>query len=518
MDHNCRTEVEATGPGPLIMDSAIVETFVSSSPPCNCKCNGSTRKGIPYDWSFKCYRQQKGVEVYLLQLRHVLLRIKATVEEAEGRHITNQAMLWQLQVLREMMYKGCYLLDTFTYRILQEQGEIDQCGSQSFALSKFSSAKRFCFSNRRIGAIFQGHGVKDVQKMLGNMHSIIDDMAEFIIFLKSYPPIIREPYSKYLFMEKCMFGRQAEMEKIIRFLLQPEPPGANSLQVLPIIGPPRVGKSTLVEHVCYDERVHNHFSSIILCSGDPSAPEGSDVVKKQSHGSHGRSLIVMELAEDLVLGDRQWRKLYSSSHMPLGSKVIITSRTEDITKLGTTGAIRLKYLTQEAYWYFFKVMAFGSTDPEVDPELASIAMEIAAELDGSFLGGNVISGILRANQHAQFWRKILKLQRDYVQWHLLLFGEHPHTLLQKKQTAYVWSLSNNSLRLKVLCFQTHSPLIDVPKTTLFEFQARNPEVHRELEVLVWKSRIPPYHSYTMRCELEASQDTMAKKKRPHSTV
>jgi putative protein kinase ArgK-like GTPase of G3E family len=70
-------------------------------------------------------------------------------------------------------------------------------------------------------------------------------------------------------MEKCMFGRQAETEEIISFLLQPEPPGANSLQVLPIIGPPRVGKSTLVEHVCYDERVNNRFSSIILSGGDP---------------------------------------------------------------------------------------------------------------------------------------------------------------------------------------------------------------------------------------------------------
>jgi hypothetical protein len=46
----------------------------------------------------------------------------------------------------------------------------------------------------------------------------------------------------------------------------PQPPGAESLRVL---GPPRVGKSTLVEHVlCYDERVRSHFSTIILCSGD----------------------------------------------------------------------------------------------------------------------------------------------------------------------------------------------------------------------------------------------------------
>ena len=77
-----------------------------------------------------------------------------------------------------------------------------------------------------------------------------------------------------------MFGRQAEMEKIIRFLLQPEPPGAETLQVLPIIGPAWVGKSTLVEHLCYDERVHNHFSTIILYSGASTTPEGSGAVKK----------------------------------------------------------------------------------------------------------------------------------------------------------------------------------------------------------------------------------------------
>jgi hypothetical protein len=73
----------------------------------------------------------------------------------------------------------------------------------------------------------------------------MDDMAEFIVFLKSYPHVSREPYSEYLFMEKCMFGRQAEMDKIMGFLLKPEPPGgAQGLQVLPVIGPPRVGKST----------------------------------------------------------------------------------------------------------------------------------------------------------------------------------------------------------------------------------------------------------------------------------
>ncbi|XP_004972148.2 disease resistance protein RGA2 [Setaria italica] len=344
-----------------------------------------------------CYRQ-KGVEEYLPRLRGVLLQIQATVEEAEGRHITNQAMLRQLQMLREAMYKGCYLLDNFTYRMLHQKRNNDQVSGHPFALSIHSPAKRLCSSTRRMGVEFQGDGLEELQEMLRSLHSIMDDMSEFIIFLKSYPHISREPYSEYLFMEKCMFGRQAEMDKIMGFLLKPEPPGAQGLQVLPIIGPPRVGKSTLVEHVCYDERVRNHFSSIILCSGDPTAaPKGmSGIVKKQTHGSHGRSLVVMELADGLVIDERECRKLYSSaSHMPPGSKVIVTSRSDNILKLGTTGAIRLDFLSQEAYWYFFKVIAFGSTNPDDHPELASIAMEIAEELDRSFLSANLYGGFLR---------------------------------------------------------------------------------------------------------------------------
>ncbi|CAL4961669.1 unnamed protein product [Urochloa decumbens] len=459
-------------------------------------------------------RRQKGAKENLQQLRCVLLRIQATVEEAEGRHITNQAMLQQLQILSEAMYKGCYLLDSFRDPILQQESSNVQVGHHTFPLSKFNPSKRLRFSTRSMNVSFQGDGMNEVQKMLRSLHSIIGDMAEFIIFLKSYPPISREPYSKYLFMENCMFGRQREMEKIISFLLQPESPGG-SLQVLPITGPPRVGKSTLVEHVCYDERVRNHFSTIILRIGDPTAPEGS-VVKKQTHGSHGRSLIIMELADDLVLDERQHRNFYSlKSQMPPGSKVILTSGSESIMKFGSTGAIKLEFLPQEAYWYFFKVMAFGSTNPNDHPELASIAMEIAAGLEGCFVAAHAICGFLRANMNRSFWNMILECDRNNIERNILIFGEHRHSLLQKKQTAYVWSLSDLSMRAKVLSYQSHSSLNDVPKIMIHEVQTST-KAHGKLDVLLWKSRVPPYHSYTMKCEIEAPEDMMVKKKRPRS--
>ncbi|KAL6845056.1 hypothetical protein ACP4OV_024551 [Aristida adscensionis] len=459
------------------------------------------------------YRQPKGAAENQQRLRHVLLRIKATVEEAERRHITNQAMLQQLQKLREAMYKGCYLLDTVSYRMLQQERASDQVGTHSFALTKFSPGKRLCFSTRNMNIACQDDEVKEVQKMLGTLHSIIDDMAEFIVFLKFYPPISREPYNKYLFVENCMFGRQEEMEKIINFLLQPEPPEAQGFQVLPIIGPRRVGKSTLVEHVCYDERVHNHFSSIILCRG-----EGGSVVKKQTRGSHERSLVIMDQTDDLVdlvQYERQCNKLYyTGTQLPPGSKVIITSISENILRLGTTRAIRLNFLPWEAYWYFFKVMAFGSTNPEEHPELASIAMDIAADLHGSFMGANIIGGYMRANMQNWFWRKILELQINHIERNNLLFGEHPHSLLQKNQTAYLWSMSN--MDLKACYREKYHHQNEIPKIMLHEIQIGSAEPHGKFEVVIWKSHIPPYHSYVMSCEMEAPQHMIAKKKRPYS--
>jgi hypothetical protein len=109
-------------------------------------------------------------------------------------------------------------------------------------------------------------GAEKLQQVLENLEITIAGMSEFVVFLSNCRPMFRQPYSTYLFMEKCMFGRQIEMERAISFLLHEEPPGDCNFGVLPIIGPGKVGKTTLVEHVCCDKKVRNHFSHIIFLS------------------------------------------------------------------------------------------------------------------------------------------------------------------------------------------------------------------------------------------------------------
>ncbi|XP_047078818.1 anthocyanin 3'-O-beta-glucosyltransferase-like [Lolium rigidum] len=88
------------------------------------------------------------VQAMEINLERILLRAQAIIEEAEGRHITNQGMLRQLRMLRDAMYQGFYVLDTLRYRAFQEDGAGDnKVRNYSWALSKFSSAKRLCLSS-----------------------------------------------------------------------------------------------------------------------------------------------------------------------------------------------------------------------------------------------------------------------------------------------------------------------------------------------------------------------------------
>nr|XP_034579837.1 putative disease resistance protein RGA3 isoform X2 [Setaria viridis] len=236
---------------------------------------------------------------------------------------------------------------------------------------------------------------------------MILDAKELVVFLTSYPHLYRQPYCMHLVLGNCLFGRQMESEIVINFLLQTQPYGAEELEVLPIFGPIFVGKSTLVAHACKDERVRDHFSEILFFQNYGFTDDELATLRDgcaRIHLNHvsisnkdRRLLVVIELVGDL--NEDEWNRLYSASKrfVPCGGKIIVTSRSEKIKKFGTTRAVTLKYLPREAYWYFFKTLAFGSMDPKVQPRLTHLTMEIASTLDGSFIARNFTARLLRDN-------------------------------------------------------------------------------------------------------------------------
>jgi hypothetical protein len=482
--------------------------------------------------AIQMYRRSRAgeTEQKLQQLQRVLLRIDSTVEEAEGRYITNLAMLCQLEMLRQGMYQGHYMLDTIRYRCHGEDDEVS--GGLAVALPRFSPAKLFSpfppvTSNKENlrNTTIDAETVKKMEKMLHSLEMLMGTVEEFALFLEGYPRICCQPYSTYLILDKVMFGRQMEKETVLNFLLRPDGAGDGKPGVLPIVGLARVGKSTLVEHVCLDERVRSYFSSIIVFTGgnlngaNMTALRNSGVIKHQdltvTNPSCGRSLVVIELDGDME--EETWKRLYSSaaSVMGQGSKIIVTGRSEKITHFGTTQAMRLKFLPQEAYWYFFRTIAFGSTDPNDHPKLASLCMEIALDYRGSFMAANIVGGLLRANMNTHFWRKCLRCVRDSINKHLLMFGEHPVELMLRDQPLYISRMSRTPQTIMVCkVYQDRSFQHAVPKLTLQDIVAGCAADQAEFRTVAWRSSVPPCYTYLASCVSQTDRYSMVSRKRP----
>ena len=449
-------------------------------------------------------------------LQRSLLRAQVIIDEAMGRDITNQAMLQQLEMLRDAMYQACYMHDTFRYQSHNDEDAKDQAVSYSFSLSKVNYLQGIGSSNRKTLILEQLQGTHD------NLNCMILDMKELSVLMTSYPRLYRQPYSMHLLLGNCMFGRQMEVELVLNFLLHTQPHGADELEVLPVVGPGKVGKSTLVAHVCNDERVRDRFSKIMFLTDHDFKDKkltnlGERCLMKYENSmvnKDGRLLIVVEVAGDI--NQSEWKRLYAASKRCLtsGSKIIITSRSDKITELGTTRVVTLKYLSDEAYWYFFKTLTFGSTDPMMHPRMVYLAMEIARTLKGPLISATTFACFLRDNFDIQFWCKLLVFLRGFMKWHVSTFGEHPSDALNRNRPAHLGRMLRTSQEIVVHHQYERSSQEEIPKILLrcVMYGSVKPPAGR-FDALVCRSPIPPYYNYIYTCEVQDLKTTSAKRKR-----
>jgi hypothetical protein len=450
------------------------------------------------------------------RLRRVLLRAQVIVDEAIGRDITNHSMLLQLDMLRDAIHRGYYSLDIFRYQSLEEEKPKDQIVSHSWSLSKnFANGPYLFGRNAQI--------LEQLREALDGLRSMIVDADELRMFLPSYPRLYRQPYSMHILLSNCMFGRQLEEQLVVNFLLHIQPHGAEELEVLPIVGPGRVGKSTLVAHVCMYESVREHFSKILFLhdhdfTDDQVATFGEESLRKHknclsSSNKDGRLLVVADLVGDIE--EDAWNRFYSALKqcMLSGSKIIVISRSDRIVKFGTRNALTLKSLSQEPYWCFFKTLTFGSVDPETHPRFGQLAMVIARILNANLIGAHSTARLLRNNFNVCFWCKVVTSLRGYIENYVSRFGEDPSDALRDNRSMSLVRMGTSYEKILIHHQYQISPQEEVPKITFQDVLHESIRPHGKFEALAWKSQIPPYYSYIYVCEIRELETAAVKRKR-----
>ncbi|TVU13196.1 hypothetical protein EJB05_40729, partial [Eragrostis curvula] len=427
------------------------------------------------------------------RLCRVLLRAQVIIDEAMGRHITNKTMIQQLAMLRDAMLQGFYTLDTFRYQYHDHEKTKGQYVSRSSFLLKVSLLSGLCLFSKKT------QNLRKIQEEFDKLSSIILDLDELIRLLMSYPRMFQQPYSKHIMLSNCMFGRQMEAQLVIHFLLHTRPHGTQDLEVLPIVGPGKVGKSTFVAHVCSDERIRDHFAEIVLLRDHDFRDEWLSILRDGLSVEHRnrtskkdkRLLVVIEVAGDI--NDDAWKKLSSASKrwVTNGTKIVITSRSDKITRFGTTGVITLNYFSDEAHWYFFKTLTFGSIDPEQHPRLANLAMEIAKTHLWSLIGANMDACLLRDNFDIHFWYKFLSFKSQVIEKHLSKFGEHPSVALNQTRPTYLGRMGGTSEDFFVYDQYQIFSQQEVPKITFQDVVYGNVKPHGKFDVLGSTRRCTP---------------------------
>ncbi|KAL6599301.1 hypothetical protein ACP70R_045795 [Stipagrostis hirtigluma subsp. patula] len=451
-------------------------------------------------------RNQTSAEKALGRGRHILLKIQATIEDAEWRHITNHEVLKLFEKLLDGMYQGYHALDTFHCRNIEGDDTTDDNQMhRTFTYSLVNPAKRLrLIANNATKMVFGDREVEKLQNIFRNLEALFADLQSLNIFLRRYPCRLRQPYSAYIYIDKCMFGRHVEREKIIQFLFRARSPCIGTVvDVLPIISEPWIGKRTLVENVCNDERVKTCFSFVVnldikdLESGSLTAERMSWASEKDFQSS--KSLVIIEITS--VVDDMTWRRFYLNAckYMAPGSKIILISTRKEAASLGTVDHLNLNPISEEAYWYYFKLQAFGSVNPDEHPRLVAIAMEMAKALNRNFLAAQSFGSALRDNIDIQFWSHALKTALELSKGGYISIPKFQkcEPMVNVPRDIYVVSsISSNCVGLYRRSNRNHFHE-EKPELTLRDILTScTIEVKSSKElVIAWRSPLPPYDDY-----------------------
>ncbi|KAH0715589.1 hypothetical protein KY284_008494 [Solanum tuberosum] len=372
----------------------------------------------------KMFRKRKNDVELLKKLKLTLLGLQAVLSDAENKQASNQFVREWLNELRVAVDSAENLIEQVNYEALKLKVEgkhqnLAETINKQVSDLNLSLSDDF-FLNIKVK-------LKYIMETLENLQTQIGHLGLQKHF-GSTKQETRTP-STSLVDESDIFGRQSEIEVLIKRLLSEDASGGN-LTVVPIVGMGGLGKTTLAKVVYNDERVKNHFGlKAWFCVSEPydafritkGLLQGIGSFDPKDDGDLNQLQVKLKESlkgkKFLVVLDDVWNDTYSEWHGlrnvfvqgDMGSKIIVTTRKESVAEMMCAKKIDrcaiMGTLSSEDSWALFKRHSLENRD---HPELEEVGKEIAVKCKGLPLALKTVAGTLRGKSEVDKWRNILR--------------------------------------------------------------------------------------------------------------
>lgn len=367
-----------------------------------------------------------GVKSEVEKLLSNLKSIKAVLEDAEERQLNEPQLKDWLGKLRNAAYDVEDILETFATQVAMHKRKQQQRKIQT------------PISGNKIS--YQYHAAQRIKEILARLNVIAKEKEDFHLRSgvnnnngnsQNHNQNQELPLTGSFIDTENVFGRDHDRERILHMLLSDEFDKEDDVSVIPIIGMPGLGKTTLAQLLFNEERVKEHFESrmwvcVTVDYDLPRILKGMiEFHSKMEYSTLSISLLETRLLEFmtgqrflLVLDDvwnedyRKWeplQQLLKQGHK--GSRVLVTSRTARVSQImGIRSPYLLECLPEDQCWSIFKKIAFSDgnfSSRMQQKKLEDIGREIVGKCKGLPLAVKAIAGFLRKYDHVNKWRKVL---------------------------------------------------------------------------------------------------------------
>ncbi|PPS15839.1 hypothetical protein GOBAR_AA04735 [Gossypium barbadense] len=364
------------------------------------------------------YQRKKLEPLLLKKLKPTLMSVKAVLDDAENKQITNPNVKSWTDELKDAVYDADDLLDEISTEALRNKIESEYQTTPMKQVSSFFSSFY----------PFKDGTQSKLEEILGTLDNLLNQ-KQILGLKESYEgeKAFQITPATSLVDESDVYGRDDEKEEIMK-LLDPQNLSENQIAVIPIVGMGGLGKTTLAQLIYNDPIADKWFDrKAWVCISEEFdafkvAKTILEEIKCSCDGNQNLNQLQLKLKEQLsgkkylIFLDDVWNKNYFhwkelASPFTFGaknSKIIVTTRDENVAVIMRNApTYRLDVLSDDDCWKLFAKHAFDGSSPTKHPDLMAIGEAIVKRCGSLPLAAKVLGGLLRCKPDADECNKIL---------------------------------------------------------------------------------------------------------------